>query len=72
MAGLRWLRPDATFHGIGGEAMEAEGLRSRFLMSDLSVMGISEVLGRYRLLRNRLEDRDEGGARNPARRARHD
>jgi lipid-A-disaccharide synthase len=55
MAGLRWLRPDATFDGIGGEAMEAEGLRSRFPISDLSVMGIAEVLGRYRLLRNRLQ-----------------
>jgi lipid-A-disaccharide synthase len=56
MAGLRALRPDATFDGIGGEAMEAEGLQSRFPMSDLSVMGISEVLGRYALLRQRLAE----------------
>jgi lipid-A-disaccharide synthase len=56
MAGLRSLRPDVTFDGIGGEAMAQEGLRSRFPMSDLSVMGLVEVLGRYRLLRQRLDE----------------
>lgn len=56
MAGLRTLRPDVEFDGIGGEAMAEEGLRSRFPMSDLSVMGIAEVLGRYRLLRRRLNE----------------
>jgi len=56
MAGLRALRPDVTFDGIGGETMAAEGLRSRFPMSDLSVMGLVEVLGRYRLLRRRLDE----------------
>lgn len=55
MAGLRTLRPDVAFDGIGGEAMEAQGLRSRFPMSDLSVMGIAEVLARYRPLRQRLD-----------------
>ena len=54
MAGLRALRPDVAFDGIGGEAMEAQGLQSRFPMSDLSVMGVSEVLRRYPLLRGRL------------------
>jgi lipid-A-disaccharide synthase len=44
------------FDGIGGEAMEAEGMHSRFPMSDLSVMGIAEVLGRYGLLRQRLAE----------------
>ena len=56
MAGLKALRPDMAFDGIGGEAMEAEGLQSRFPMSDLSVMGIAEVLGRYGLLRQRLSE----------------
>ena len=56
MSGLRTLRPDVRFDGIGGEAMEAQGLRSRFPMSDLSVMGLVEVLGRYRHLRRRLEE----------------
>lgn len=35
-----------TFAGVGGEAMTAEGLRSLFPMSDLTVMGVSEVLPR--------------------------
>ena len=56
MAGLRALRPDLAFDGIGGEAMAAQGLRSRFPMSDLSVMGLVEVLGRYSLLRQRLDE----------------
>jgi lipid-A-disaccharide synthase len=56
MAGLRELRPDLEFDGIGGEAMEAQGLRSRFPMSDLSVMGIAEVLANYRILRRRLDE----------------
>ncbi|MBP1804258.1 lipid-A-disaccharide synthase [Rubellimicrobium aerolatum] len=56
MAGLRELRPDVAFDGIGGELMEGQGLRSRFPMSDLSVMGLVEVLGRYPLLRRRLDE----------------
>lgn len=56
MAGLRALCPDVAFDGVGGEAMAEEGLRSRFPMSDLSVMGIAEVLGRYQLLRRRLDE----------------
>jgi lipid-A-disaccharide synthase len=54
MAGLRALRPDVTFAGIGGEAMAAMGLASLFPMSDLSVMGLAEVLPRIRLLRARI------------------
>jgi lipid-A-disaccharide synthase len=56
MAGLRTLAPEVAFDGIGGEAMEAQGLRSRYPMSDLSVMGLVEVLGRYGLLRRRLAE----------------
>lgn len=36
--------PDVQFFGIGGEAMEREGLKSLFNISELSVMGIFEVL----------------------------
>jgi lipid-A-disaccharide synthase len=32
------------FEGVGGERMQAEGLESLFPMSDLSVMGLAEVL----------------------------
>ena len=56
MAGLRTLRQDVVFDGVGGDAMAAEGLESRFPMSDLSVMGLAEVLPRYRHLRRRLNE----------------
>ena len=54
MAGLRQLAPDVEFMGIGGLAMEAEGLTSRFPMDELSVMGITEVLPKYRHLKRRI------------------
>lgn len=41
--------------GVGGEALEAQGLRSLFDYSELSIMGISQVLAKlptlYRLIR---------------------
>ena len=56
MAGLRELEPEVIFTGIGGEAMAAQGLASRFAMSDLSVMGLAEVLPRIALLRRRIRE----------------
>ncbi|MDO5657870.1 MAG: lipid-A-disaccharide synthase [Paracoccus sp. (in: a-proteobacteria)] len=47
MAGLRELDARAQFDGVGGAAMQAQGLTSRFAMEELSVMGIAEVLPRY-------------------------
>lgn len=41
--------------GVGGDELEAEGLRSLFPMSDLAVMGISDVLLRLPLLLWRVE-----------------
>jgi lipid-A-disaccharide synthase len=41
------LRPNLHFEGIAGPKMIAEGARSIYPMDRLSVMGISEVLGRY-------------------------
>ena len=47
-------RPDATFAGIGGEAMAAQGFVSLFPMRDLALMGLLEVLPRLRQLKARL------------------
>ena len=59
MAGLKALAPEVTFEGIGGEQMKAEGLRSRFDMSELSVMGLVEILPKYRHLKRRIRETAE-------------
>ncbi len=56
MAGLKQVSPDVTFDGIGGPLMQAEGLVSRFDMSELSVMGIAEVLPKYFHLKRRIAE----------------
>lgn len=56
MAGLKNLNPDVTFRGVAGPLMQAEGMNSVFPMDELSVMGISEVLPKYRQLRRRLHE----------------
>ncbi|TCS40720.1 lipid-A-disaccharide synthase [Reinekea marinisedimentorum] len=50
MKTLKAKYPDIEFGGIGGPLMIAEGLTSRVPMERLSVMGITEVLGRLREL----------------------
>ena len=54
MAGLRAIGGEMEFAGVGGPQMAAQGLDSLFPMDDLSVMGLAEVLGRYRLLKARI------------------
>ena len=56
MAGLRTLLPDIeiAFEGVGGPLMEAEGLHSLFPMSEISVMGVSEILSQYGALKARV------------------
>ncbi|WP_106744297.1 lipid-A-disaccharide synthase [Yoonia maritima] len=56
MAGLKTLRPDVTFDGVGGALMQAEGLVSRFPMDELSVMGLAEILPKYRALKARIRE----------------
>ncbi|WP_212523216.1 lipid-A-disaccharide synthase [Actibacterium sp. MT2.3-13A] len=55
MAGLKELEPGVEFHGVGGPLMQAEGLDSLFPMEELSVMGLAEVLPRYRQLMRRIK-----------------
>jgi lipid-A-disaccharide synthase len=54
MAGLKALRPEVVFAGVGGAQMQAQGLVSRFDMDELSVMGLAEVLPKYRHLKRRI------------------
>jgi lipid-A-disaccharide synthase len=54
MAGLKNLEADIQFSGIGGPLMQAEGLSSLFPMSDLSVMGVAEVLPKLPMLLARV------------------
>ncbi len=56
MAGLKTLVPGVAFHGVGGPLMAAEGLTSRFPMEELSVMGLAEVLPKYRQLKRRIAE----------------
>ncbi len=56
MAGLRQLVPDVAFAGVGGAQMEEQGLHSLFPMEELSVMGIAEVLPKYRQLKRRIAE----------------
>ncbi|MBP0483012.1 lipid-A-disaccharide synthase [Sagittula salina] len=54
MRGMRTLRPEAEFRGIGGPLMLAEGLESLFPMDEISIMGIVEILREYRALKARI------------------
>ncbi|MFT5742123.1 MAG: lipid-A-disaccharide synthase [Paracoccaceae bacterium] len=56
MAGLRQLRPDVTFQGVGGPLMQAQGMVSQFPMDELSVMGLAEVLPKYFHFKRRIRE----------------
>jgi lipid-A-disaccharide synthase len=60
MRAMRAVRPGAFFSGVGGEAMEAEGLKSLFPISDIAVMGILPVLARLPTLLARIRQTAEG------------
>lgn len=52
-------KTDMKFSGVGGEHMAQQGLCSLFPMSDLSVMGIFEVLPHIPLLLKRLQETEQ-------------
>ena len=54
MQGLQQIQPGIQFEGIGGPMMAALGLDSLFPMDELSIMGLAEVLPKYRHLKRRI------------------
>lgn len=50
IAAIKQQYPEATFEGIAGPLMKKQGARSLYPMERLAVMGIVEILGRYREL----------------------
>ena len=56
MEGLNEIRPEVTYAGVGGPLMQAQGLTSQFPMEELSVMGIAEILPKYRHLKRRIRE----------------
>jgi len=60
MRALRDAHPwGVVFAGVGGEAMEAEGLKSLFPISDIAVMGILPVIARLRTVLKRIRETAE-------------
>ncbi|NVO55186.1 lipid-A-disaccharide synthase [Rhodobacteraceae bacterium B1Z28] len=56
MEGLKSLVQGVEFDGVGGPLMQAQGLSSRFPMSELSVMGLVEVLPKFFHLKRRITE----------------
>ena len=56
MNALRAKEPNIRFAGMGGETMNAIGFESLFDISEISVMGILEVLPKLRLIMRRLNE----------------
>jgi lipid-A-disaccharide synthase len=59
MAGLRQVRPEIQFAGVGGVLMQDRGLASLFSMDELSIMGLTEVLPKYFHLKRRIRETAE-------------
>ena len=54
MAGLLHFDPKVQFLGLGGRLMQAQGMQSLFDISELSVMGITEIVPKYFVLKRRI------------------
>lgn len=67
MAALKRKSGSVQFAGIGGDAMQAEGLESRYPMSDLAAFGFADVMKGYARIKRRIEDTaDDIVGRRPA------
>jgi len=53
---IREHHPDAVFEGIAGPGMQEQGAQSLYSMERLSIMGLFEILGRYRELSRMRRD----------------
>lgn len=56
MRALRVRMPQVRFAGMGGETMAQEGLQSLFDISEISVMGVAEVIPRLRQIMRRVRE----------------
>ncbi len=56
MRGLLHLEPATRFSGIAGPEMQAQGMQSLFPMQELSVMGLAEIIPKYRALKRRIQE----------------
>ncbi len=57
MAALKLqLGGQVRFRGVGGSAMEAEGLTSQFSIEDVSAIGFASVIARLRLILRRIRE----------------
>ena len=56
LAALRHGHADLDVTGIGGETMQAQGLKPVFPMADLTVMGLSHAIKSYRRLKRRAAE----------------
>lgn len=54
VAAIRRRRPDAAFCGVGGSALAAQGVEILYDASQLAVVGILEVIGHFRYIRQAM------------------
>src|SRR3954451_5684714 len=67
MSGLRKLRPDISFAGVGGRHMEANGIASLFPGEELPILGIGAIVPKLPLILRRIrETADAVAAAKPA------
>jgi lipid-A-disaccharide synthase len=56
MAGLKRKTASVIFRGVGGDAMQAQGLASQYPMSDLAVFGFADVIKGFFRLKRRINE----------------